>query len=137
MLKRPRNTINYQKMRSHMPSSLMGPVALWENIRGGRLLYGVLHDKSQKLLKEKDLALGLVELHKVRTGRLLKPIKVPLDGIPSLKRINRTTQLGVICKFAEGALSPTIYVIDEDIEQYWSQYRPLRDTTRYWFPFGH
>ena len=31
-----------------------------------------------------DLALGLVELHEVRMGPPLKPVKVPLDGIPSL-----------------------------------------------------
>ncbi|KAK4818440.1 hypothetical protein QYF61_013127 [Mycteria americana] len=30
-----------------------------------------------------DLALGLVEPHEVRTGPPLKPLKVPLDGIPS------------------------------------------------------
>ena len=30
-----------------------------------------------------DLALGLVELHEVRMGPPLKPVKVPLDGIPS------------------------------------------------------
>lgn len=30
--------------------SLMVPVILWEIIRGGRLLCGVLHDKLQKLL---------------------------------------------------------------------------------------
>ncbi|GAB0207628.1 mitochondrial enolase superfamily member 1 [Grus japonensis] len=40
-------------MRSNTPCSLMGPVALWESIGGGRPLYGVLHDESQKLLKEK------------------------------------------------------------------------------------
>ena len=28
-----------------MPCSLMGPVALWESIGGGRRLYGVLYDK--------------------------------------------------------------------------------------------
>ena len=68
-----------------------------------------------------DLALGLVELHEVRTGPPLKPVKVPLDGIPSLQRVDRTTQLGVIGKLAEGALNPTVYVINEDIKQYWSQ----------------
>ncbi|KAK4825950.1 hypothetical protein QYF61_003468 [Mycteria americana] len=31
-----------------------------------------------------DLALGLVEVHEVCMGLLLKPVKVPLDGIPSL-----------------------------------------------------
>ncbi|KAK4830275.1 hypothetical protein QYF61_009368 [Mycteria americana] len=31
-----------------------------------------------------DLALGLVEFHEVHMGTLLKPIKVPLEGIPSV-----------------------------------------------------
>ncbi|KAK4817082.1 hypothetical protein QYF61_027913 [Mycteria americana] len=48
-----------------------------------------------------DLVLGLVELHEVCMGLFLKP------------RINRTTQLGVICKLGEGALDPTVCVIDE------------------------
>ncbi|KAK4827472.1 hypothetical protein QYF61_018708 [Mycteria americana] len=65
----------------------------------------------------KDLALGLVELHEVRTGPPLKPVKVPLDGIPSLRRVNRTTQLGVVRKFAEGALNPTVHVTNKDIKQ--------------------
>ncbi|KAK4818354.1 hypothetical protein QYF61_011451 [Mycteria americana] len=56
-----------------------------------------------------DLALGVVEPH-----------EVPLDGIPSLQCIDHTTQLGVVCRLAEGALDPTVYVIDEDIKQYWS-----------------
>ena len=67
-------------------------------------------------------------------GSLLELVQVildMLDGIPSLRCVNRTTQLGVICKLAEGALDPTVYVIDEDIKQYWSQYGPLRDTTRH------
>ncbi|KAK4828346.1 hypothetical protein QYF61_026007 [Mycteria americana] len=54
------------------------------------------------LAQVQDLALGLTELHEVHMGPLLKPVKVPLDGIPSLKHINCTTQLGVICKLAEG-----------------------------------
>ncbi|KAK4830856.1 hypothetical protein QYF61_013785 [Mycteria americana] len=78
-----------------------------------------------------DLALGLVEPHEVHTGPLLQLVQVPLDGIPSLRHVNCTTQLGVTCKLAEGALSPTGYVIDEDIKQYWSQYRPLRGTTHH------
>ncbi|KAK4812855.1 LOW QUALITY PROTEIN: hypothetical protein QYF61_022581, partial [Mycteria americana] len=76
-----------------------------------------------------DLVLGLVEPHEVRMGPLLKLVQVPLDGILSLRLVNCTTQLGVICKLAEGALDPAVYVSDEDIKQYWSQYRPLRDTT--------
>ena len=44
-----------------------------------------------------DLALGLVLPHEVHMGPPLQPVKVPLGGIPSLKQINCTVQLGVIC----------------------------------------
>ncbi|GAB0186614.1 mitochondrial enolase superfamily member 1 [Grus japonensis] len=83
-----------------------------------------------------DLALGLVELHEFRMGPPLQPVKVPLDGIPSLQRVNHTTQLGVIGKLAEGALDPTVHVTDKDVKQHWSQYRPLRNTTCHWCPLG-
>ncbi|KAK4817048.1 hypothetical protein QYF61_026356 [Mycteria americana] len=39
------------------------------------------------------------------------PTQVPLDDIPSFWRVNCTTQLGVICKLAEGALNLTVNVI--------------------------
>jgi len=52
-----------------------------------------------------DLALGLVEPHEVHIGPLPKLVQVPLDGILSLRHVNCTTQLGVICKLAEGALN--------------------------------
>ncbi|KAK4805320.1 hypothetical protein QYF61_018183 [Mycteria americana] len=68
------------------------------------------------LTRVQDLAHGLVELQEIHMGLLLKPVKVPLDGIPSLKHINCTTQLGVFCKLAEGALNPTVYAIDENIK---------------------
>ncbi|KAK4821151.1 hypothetical protein QYF61_014246 [Mycteria americana] len=65
---------------------------------------------------------------------VLKPrialTQVPLDDIPPFWRVNCTAQLGVIYKLAEGALDLTVNVIDENIEQHWSQYGPLRDTTR-------
>ncbi|KAK4806919.1 LOW QUALITY PROTEIN: hypothetical protein QYF61_012640 [Mycteria americana] len=57
------------------------------------------------LTQVQDLVLGLVELHEVHMGPLLKPVKIPLDGSPSLYC---TTQLGVIYKLAEVALNPTI-----------------------------
>ncbi|KAK4818697.1 hypothetical protein QYF61_017918 [Mycteria americana] len=82
------------------------------------------------LTQVQDTALGLVEPHEVHTGPLLQIVQVPLDGISSLRRVSYTAQLGVVCKLAEGALDPAVNVIDEDIKQYWSQYRPLRDTTR-------
>ncbi|KAK4816777.1 hypothetical protein QYF61_022889 [Mycteria americana] len=51
-----------------------------------------------------DPALGLVEPHEVHIGPLLELVQVPLDSILSLRCVNCTTQLGVICKLAEGAL---------------------------------
>ncbi|KAK4812204.1 hypothetical protein QYF61_009096 [Mycteria americana] len=66
----------------------------------------------------------------------LNPVKVPLHGTPSLQRVNRTTQLGVISKLAEGALDPTVRVVKKDVKQHHSQYQPLRNTTRHWSPLG-
>ncbi|KAK4815207.1 hypothetical protein QYF61_021826 [Mycteria americana] len=67
----------------------------------------------------------------------IAPTQVPLDDSLSFWRVNCTTQLGVICKLAEGALGLTVNVIDENIEQHWSQYGPLRDTTCHRSPSGH
>ncbi|KAK4817103.1 hypothetical protein QYF61_027966 [Mycteria americana] len=52
-----------------------------------------------------DPALGLVEPHEVHIGPLLQLVQVPLDDILSFWHVNCTTQLGVICKLAEGALN--------------------------------
>lgn len=52
-------------------------------------------------------ALGLVERPQVHMDLLSN---VPLGGIPPFCPINCTTQLGIITKFAEGALSPTVSV---------------------------
>ncbi|KAK4814468.1 hypothetical protein QYF61_018986 [Mycteria americana] len=76
-----------------------------------------------------DPALGLVEPHEVHTGPLLQLVQVPLDDIPSFWRVSCTTQLGVICRLTEGALDLSVNVIDENIDQHWSQYGPMRDTT--------
>ncbi|KAK4831203.1 hypothetical protein QYF61_016040 [Mycteria americana] len=105
------------------PQVLLGRAALNPIIPQPVLILGVA------LTQVQDPALGLVEHHEVHMGPLLQLVQVPLDGIPSLRRVNHTTQLGVACKLAEGALDPTVCVIDEDIKQYWSQYGPLRDTT--------
>jgi len=81
-----------------------------------------------------DLTLDLVEPHEVHVGPLLKLVWMPLDVILSVGHVSCTTQLGVICRLAEGAVDRNVYVIDEDIKQYWSQYGPLRDTIHHWCP---
>jgi len=55
-----------------------------------------------------DLVLDLVEPHEVPMGSFLKLAQVSLDGIPSHRHVNHTTQLGVACKFSEGALRPAV-----------------------------
>ena len=64
----------------------------------------------------------------------LKPVQVPLDSIPSLKHVNCTTQLGVTCKLAEGALDSIVYVIDEGVEEHRSQDQALGDAACGWPP---
>ena len=41
--------------------------------------------------------------------------------IPSFGRAGCTMQLGVTCK-SEGALNPSVDVIDEDVKEHWFQY---------------
>lgn len=83
-----------------------------------------------------DLPLGLSELHKVHMGLPLELIQVPLNGIPSLRRVNSMTQL-VVCKLAECAFPQSHCVIYEGSKQYWSHFGPWRGTTHYCFAFGH
>lgn len=63
-----------------------------------------------------DIAFGIVELHEnlmrwSHFSGLSKSI-----SMSALKSINCTAELGVICKFAEGTVSPITCVIDEDVE---------------------
>ncbi|KAK4827977.1 hypothetical protein QYF61_022679 [Mycteria americana] len=69
-----------------------------------------------------DPALSLVESHTIGLGQLIQPVQIPLQSLPTLKEINASAQLGVICKLTEGALNPLVQIIDKDIKQNWSQY---------------
>ncbi|GAB0204449.1 hypothetical protein GRJ2_002910500 [Grus japonensis] len=60
-----------------------------------------------------DLALSLVESHTIGLGPLIQPVQIPLQSLPALKQINAPAQLGVVCKFTEGALDPLIQIIDK------------------------
>ncbi|PKU44988.1 hypothetical protein llap_4717 [Limosa lapponica baueri] len=75
-----------------------------------------------------DLALGLAELHEVRTGPPLKPVQVPLDGIPSLQRVVHTTQLGVIGTLAEDALIVTVRVANKGVTEFIMVRVPIKPT---------
>jgi len=43
----------------------------------------------------------------------------------------------IICRLADSAFDPTVYVINKDIQQYWSQDGPLRTTTHQRSPLGY
>jgi len=96
-----------------------------------------VHIPGVALTRVQHIALGLVDPSWVYLDPTFKLVKVPLDGIPSICCINCTTQLGVVFKFAEGALDPIIYVIDKDIKGYQSQDGLLGHTTHHQPPPGH
>ena len=68
------------------------------------------------------LAFGFVEPHEFHLGPLLKPVQVPLNGIPSLWCDDCSPQFGVISKLAEGALHSTISVTGDDIKDFWTHH---------------
>ena len=70
------------------------------------------------LTQVQDLAFGFVEPHEIHLGPLLKPVQVPLDGIPSFSFAGYTPQLGVLSKLTEGAHDLTVSVTDEDIKEH-------------------
>ncbi|PKU41682.1 hypothetical protein llap_8014 [Limosa lapponica baueri] len=69
-----------------------------------------------ELTHMQDPALGLVELHEFDTDSPVKLVQVPLDDILSLQPVNHSMQLGVVSKFAEGALNPNIHVTNKDVK---------------------
>ena len=83
--------------------------------------------------KVQDPAFGLVESHPIDFS---SAIQTPLQGLATPRQIDASSQLGVICKLTEGALSALIQVISKDIEEDRPQARPLGNTTRDWSPAG-
>jgi len=71
-------------------------------------------------LQLQGFALLLVELREFPASPFLQPVMVPLDGIMTLWHIIHSSQFGVTCKLAEGALCPIIQISKEDVEQNWT-----------------
>lgn len=61
-----------------------------------------------------DPTLGPIETHTVCPGLLIQSIQVPLKCVSPLRQISTPSQLGVICKFTEGALNPLIKIFNKD-----------------------
>jgi len=81
-------------------------------------------------------ALGLVESCTIDLGPLIQPVRISLQSLPTLKQIDTSTQLVVICKLTEGALNPLIQIIDKDGKQDQTQNRALGNSTCDWSPAG-
>ena len=81
------------------------------------------------LAKVQDPTLGLTEPHPIGHSPAIQPVQIPLQGLPTARQINTSSQLVVICKLTEGALSALIQVINTFIKQDRLQYRTLRKTT--------
>ncbi|KAJ7401265.1 hypothetical protein BTVI_97626 [Pitangus sulphuratus] len=79
------------------PQVLVIRAALNEFLSQSLLMSGIAPTQVQ------HFALRLVELHEVLLGSLLIFVQDPLDGVSSFCCVNCTTQLGVICSFAEDA----------------------------------
>jgi len=94
---------HFQLFTQQHPQVLLGRAALNPFIPQPALMVGVALSQVQ------DLALGLVEPHEVHTGPPLQLVQVPLDGILSWC-VKCTTQVGIICKPAEGALDLAVYL---------------------------
>lgn len=63
-----------------------------------------------------DLAFPLVELQEVLIGPFVWPVKAPLYGSMSLCCISPSSQIFIVCRFAEGVLSPIIQVSNGEVQ---------------------
>ena len=72
-----------------------------------------------------DLAFPLVELHNVPVSPFLQHVEVPLNWSTTIWCISRSSQFCTICKLSDGALYPTIHVMNEEVKEYWPQYPVL------------
>lgn len=76
--------------------------------------------------KGQDLELGVVEHHTAGLISSVQPIQIHL---PTLRQVNTSSHLYVICRLIEGALSSLVQIISKDTKQGQSQHPLLRDTT--------
>ena len=56
-------------------------------------------------IQVQDLILGFVEPREVHLGPPFKSVWISLNGISFLRHVDSTTQIGVICRLAEGIKS--------------------------------
>ena len=70
------------------------------------------------LTKVLDLAPGLFKMYTIHLTSLIQPVQVPLEGLPTPRQIDTSSQLGIIRKLTEDVLSPLIQVLHRDTKQH-------------------
>lgn len=69
-------------------------------------------------------------------GPFAQPVQIPLNGSTTLWWISHSL-CWVVGHFVEGALCLIIWLVNEDVEQYWCRYWPLGYITGDQTPAGH
>ncbi|RMC20150.1 hypothetical protein DUI87_00996 [Hirundo rustica rustica] len=93
-------------------------------------------DKGVIVAKVQDSALGLIKLNLVRLYTSIQLVQISLQSHATFQQINTHSQLSVICKFINQRFNALFHVINKNIEQNWTQHRPLRDINGDWLPAG-
>ena len=81
------------------------------------------------LSQMQNLTFVLVKFHAIDDCPMLQSIQVPLQGLLSLRRVNSTSQFGIVSKLANGAFNSCMQIIDQNIEWNWPQNGALGNTT--------
>jgi len=66
------------------------------------------------VVKVQDPTFGLVEPHPIHLSPAIQPVRIPLQGLRTLRQIDTTCHLGVISKLTEGTLNPHVQVINKE-----------------------
>lgn len=97
-----------QPLIQQHPHILLGRAALEMFIPQPLLIPGVAQPRCS------TLHLALLKPHVFHMAPLLRLVQVTLGAILSFRCVRGTAQIGVTCRFAEGALYPFIHVINKD-----------------------
>lgn len=73
----------------------------------------------------RTFVLVIVKYHLIDHGPLFQSIQFILDPCPILWNVNNSIQFSTVLKFPKCALDPITQIMNEVIEQHWTQDRSL------------
>jgi len=74
-----------------------------------------------------DFGLLFVEFQEILTSPTLQPVEVPLDSSRAFWRISHSPGFLLVREFTKDALHSIIQIVNEDIQQDWTQYERYSD----------